>query len=63
MKLLLLCLGSFVLGVFVGGRMWMALIFCAALVAVWWFGIPRLPPDCSARPTKPFGRGSRNRGY
>lgn len=59
MKLLLLCLGSFVTGVFVGARMWAVLLLCAVFVAAWWFGIPRPPPDL---PTKPFGRRSRDHG-
>lgn len=63
MKLLLLCLGSFVFGVFVGARMWVALFFCAALVALWWFGLPRPSPDRVFRPPKPFGRGSRDHGH
>ena len=61
MKLLLLCLGSFVLGVFVGGRMWVALTFCMAFVALWWFGLPRPAPDRLA-PSKPFGRSPRDFG-
>lgn len=63
MKLPLLCLGMFVLGVFVGARMWVALIFCGALAALWWFG---LPPSVTHRLThhsKPFGRGARDPGH
>lgn len=59
MKLMLLCLGSFVLGVFVGARMWAALLFCAVIVAAWCFGVPRPPPDL---PAKPSGPDSPNRG-
>lgn len=59
MKLLIMCLGTFVLGVFVGARMWVALTFCMVLVALWWFGLPRPPSDRPAHPTRPFGRRSR----
>lgn len=45
MNILLLCLGAFIAGVFVGARLWIALIICAAVLAAWWFGRFKPPPD------------------
>jgi hypothetical protein len=63
MKLPLLCLGMFVLGVFVGAQMWLALIFCAALAAMWWFGLPSSASRRLAHHAKSFGRGIRDLGH
>jgi len=45
MNILFLCLGAFIAGVFVGARLWVALIFCAVVLAAWWFGRSKPPPD------------------
>jgi hypothetical protein len=63
MKLLFACLGCFIFGVLVGARMWIALIFCAALVALWWFGLPRPPPDRLSRRNSHFDRSPRRHGH
>lgn len=64
MNLLLLCLGAFIAGVFVGARLWFALFCCAVVLTVWWFGRIRPPPDRqSTRDISHFGHRPRGGGH
>ena len=62
MNILLLCLGAFVAGVFVGARLWFALFFCAAVLAVWWIKRTIPPPDRS-KDISHFGHRPRGGGH